>query len=29
MSETYDPPQTPLDILHEDAQLIVVNKPAG
>ncbi len=29
MSETYDPPTTPLDVLHEDAQLIVVNKPAG
>ncbi len=29
MSETYDPPQTPLDVLHEDAQLIVVNKPSG
>jgi tRNA pseudouridine32 synthase/23S rRNA pseudouridine746 synthase len=25
----YDPPDTPLDILHEDASLIVVNKPAG
>ena len=29
MSETYDPPQTPLDVLHEDTQLIVVNKPSG
>ncbi|WP_171172207.1 RluA family pseudouridine synthase [Ruegeria sp. HKCCA0370] len=29
MSDTYDPPQTPLDVLHEDAQLIVVNKPSG
>ncbi len=29
MSETYDPPTTPLDVLHEDAQLIVVNKPPG
>lgn len=29
MSDTYDPPQSPLEILHEDAQLIVVNKPAG
>lgn len=29
MSEPYDPPQTPLDVLHEDAQLIVVNKPSG
>ncbi|WP_209598326.1 RluA family pseudouridine synthase [Ruegeria sp. HKCCSP351] len=29
MSETYAPPQTALDVLHEDAQLIVVNKPPG
>ena len=29
MSETYDPPQTPLDVLYEDTQLIVVNKPSG
>ena len=29
MSETYSPPQTPLGVLHEDAQLIVVNKPPG
>ncbi len=29
MSEAYDPPKTPLDVLHEDAQLIVVNKPSG
>ncbi|UWR06780.1 MULTISPECIES: RluA family pseudouridine synthase [Ruegeria] len=29
MSDTYDPPKTPLDVLHEDAQVIVVNKPAG
>lgn len=29
MSNAYDPPQTPLDVLHEDAQLIVVNKPTG
>ena len=29
MSETYNPPTTPLDVLHEDAQLIVVNKPSG
>ena len=29
MSQTYDPPQTPLDVLHEDAQVIAVNKPAG
>lgn len=25
----YDPPDTPLEILHEDAQLVAVNKPAG
>jgi tRNA pseudouridine32 synthase/23S rRNA pseudouridine746 synthase len=25
----YDPPDTPLDILHEDAAIIVANKPAG
>jgi tRNA pseudouridine32 synthase/23S rRNA pseudouridine746 synthase len=29
MSDAYDPPQTPLDVLHEDHELIVVNKPAG
>ncbi|MES0862422.1 RluA family pseudouridine synthase [Ruegeria sp. SCPT10] len=29
MTEAYDPPQTPLDVLHEDAQLIVINKPSG
>lgn len=29
MTEIYDPPDTPLDVLHEDAQLIVVNKPSG
>lgn len=26
---TYDPPDTPLQILHEDAAIIVVDKPAG
>ncbi|MBN2631376.1 MAG: RluA family pseudouridine synthase [Rhodobacteraceae bacterium] len=26
---SYDPPQGPLVILHEDAQIIVVDKPAG
>ncbi|MBF9042780.1 RluA family pseudouridine synthase [Rhodobacterales bacterium HKCCE4037] len=26
---TYAPPDTPLDILHEDHELILVNKPAG
>lgn len=26
---SYDPPQTPLDVLFEDAHVIAVNKPAG
>lgn len=25
----YDPPQDPLDILHEDSDIVVVNKPSG
>ncbi|MGJ8605627.1 MAG: RluA family pseudouridine synthase [Marivita sp.] len=25
----YTPPDTPLDVLHEDHQILVVNKPAG
>lgn len=25
----YKPPQLPLDVLHEDASLVVVNKPSG
>ncbi|RMD48901.1 MAG: RNA pseudouridine synthase [Alphaproteobacteria bacterium] len=25
----YEPPEAPLEILHHDAQLLVVNKPAG
>ena len=25
----YNPPMDPLDILHEDAQIVAVNKPAG
>jgi tRNA pseudouridine32 synthase/23S rRNA pseudouridine746 synthase len=29
MSDDYDPPQTPLDILHKDHEILVVNKPAG
>ena len=29
MSGDYDPPQTPLDILHQDHEILVVNKPAG
>ncbi len=28
-ADDYDPPQDPLEILHEDAQVLVVNKPAG
>lgn len=27
--DTYDPPQLPLEVLHEDSDLLVVNKPAG
>ncbi|MCE8553294.1 RluA family pseudouridine synthase [Ruegeria pomeroyi] len=29
MDDNYTPPQDPLDVIHEDAELIVVNKPAG
>ena len=29
VSSDYTPPDTPLEILHDDAQLIVVNKPHG
>lgn len=29
MTSDYHPPQSPLDILHVDHELIVVNKPAG
>lgn len=29
MTSDYHPPQNPLDILHVDHELIVVNKPAG
>lgn len=29
MSGDYDPPRDPLVILHEDAELLVVDKPAG
>ena len=29
MSEAYEPPHEPLEILHEDAELLLVNKPAG
>lgn len=28
-ANSYDPPQDPPEILHEDQELIVVNKPAG
>lgn len=27
--DRYDPPQEPLDVLHADAQLLLVNKPSG
>ena len=29
VSSDYDPPQDPLEILHHDAQILVLNKPAG
>lgn len=29
MQTPYDPPMTPLQILHEDADIVVVDKPAG
>ncbi|MCV6586865.1 MAG: RluA family pseudouridine synthase [Marinibacterium sp.] len=29
VSSDYTPPQDPIEILHEDAQILVVNKPAG
>lgn len=29
VSSDYTPPQEPLEILHHDAQILVVNKPAG
>lgn len=29
ISNTYTPPDTPLDVLHEDHELVVVNKPEG
>jgi len=29
MSDNYSPPQDPLEILHEDHELLLVNKPAG
>lgn len=29
MSDVYDPPTDPLEVLHEDAELLIVNKPTG
>ena len=29
MTDTYAPPDTPLDVLHEDHEILIVNKPAG
>lgn len=29
MSSDYNPPDTPLDVIHEDAELLLVNKPQG
>jgi tRNA pseudouridine32 synthase/23S rRNA pseudouridine746 synthase len=29
VSSTYDPPQDPLDFLHDDHQVLLVNKPNG
>jgi tRNA pseudouridine32 synthase/23S rRNA pseudouridine746 synthase len=29
MTDAYTPPDTPLDVLHEDMDLLLVNKPAG
>ena len=29
VSSEYDPPQDPLEILHHDAEVLAVNKPAG
>ena len=29
MDQTYCPPDVPLDVLHEDAEMLVVSKPAG
>ena len=29
MDDTYKPPQTPLVVLHEDAEVVLVDKPAG
>ncbi|MEM6938867.1 MAG: RluA family pseudouridine synthase [Pseudomonadota bacterium] len=29
MDDVYCPPDTPLDVLHEDAEVLLVNKPSG
>lgn len=29
MDQSYQPPDTPLDVMHEDHEILVVNKPAG
>jgi tRNA pseudouridine32 synthase/23S rRNA pseudouridine746 synthase len=29
MNDVYDPPATPLDVMHEDHEIVAVNKPAG
>src|SRR6056297_1628641 len=29
MDSAYSPPQVPLEVLHEDHEILVVNKPAG
>ncbi len=29
MTDQYDPPQDPLDILHDDHEVLLVNKPSG
>jgi tRNA pseudouridine32 synthase/23S rRNA pseudouridine746 synthase len=29
MSDTYAPPDIPLEILHDDHEIVVVNKPEG
>lgn len=29
MSDAYNPPSDPLDVIHEDAEILIVNKPAG
>ncbi len=29
MTDAYDPPDVPLDVIHHDHEILVVNKPAG